>query len=106
MLILRPVVLTLIAFIVGSSVGISVASYIHPTAGSNPAGTIKVVNCTDVGFDTNTCNGTGQGTSAEWAAFVQYSNTLAQSGGYSFYTTMQVCDSSGCGALKFVYEVP
>jgi len=102
----KAIVLTIVAFLVGSSVGVSVAGYVHPATSTNPPGTIKVVNCTDVGFSSATCAGTSQGTSGEWSSFVSYSNNLASTGGYGFDTTMQICDSSGCGNLKFVYEVP
>lgn len=97
---------TIMAFILGSSIGVAVAGYVHPGAGSNTPGMIKIVNCTDVGFSATTCAGQSIGSSAEWTAFQTYSNNLAQSGGFGFATTMQDCDASSCGNLKFVYEVP
>jgi hypothetical protein len=102
----RPVVAVIAAFVLGSSVGVAVAGYVHPASASNPPGTIKVVDCTDTGFSSSVCDGTGIATSGQWSAFVSYSNNLAQTGGFGFDTTMQTCDASACGDLKFIYEVP
>jgi hypothetical protein len=92
------------ALVLTSSIGASAA--IHRQTGSTYSGEIKVVNCTDAGFSSDACDGTGLPTSDEWTAFQDYSNGLAETGGYGFYGEMQVCDSSSCGNLKFVYEVP
>jgi hypothetical protein len=102
----RPIVAIIAAFLLGSSVGIAAAGHMRPTSGSNVPGDLKIVNCTDTGFSSSTCNGTGIATSGEWSDFVSYSNGLASSGGWAFFTTMQTCDASACGNLKFVYEVP
>ena len=93
------------AIVLTSSAVVAATSHVRPTS-TTYQGEIKIVDCTTVGFNTSSCNGTGIPSPSEWTAFQNYSNNLAQSGGYAFFGNLQDCDASSCGALKFIFEVP